>query len=304
MNNRVNPSPSIPIILDTDIGSDIDDAVALAYLLKEPRCELLGITCVTGDVAKRCACADFVCRAAGRTDIPIHAGASSVLLAGPGQPLVPQYRAIEHLPHRKNWPANTALDFLRQTIRSRPGEITLLTIAPFTNIALLFAADPEIPSLLKAIVSMAGIFYPKSRRMHARPREWNCMCDPTATAITYNTKVPGHTSFGLDVTMKCQLPAAEAREKFNLPLLRDLVPMAEVWFTQHELLTCHDPLAAVAIFHPEICQYDEGLIEIPISKTEHLQGRTLFTPAGTGPHRVAKSVNPARFFQQFFSVFG
>src|SRR5690349_10019245 len=87
--NKVNPSPSIPIILDTDIGSDIDDAVALAYLLKQPRCELLGITCVTGDVGKRCACADFVCRAAGRVDIPIHAGASSVLLTGPGQPLVP-----------------------------------------------------------------------------------------------------------------------------------------------------------------------------------------------------------------------
>jgi inosine-uridine nucleoside N-ribohydrolase len=74
----------ISILLDTDIGSDIDDAVALSYLLKQPRCELLGITTVTGDVAKRCACAEVICRSVGRGDVPIHAGTSNVLLTGPG----------------------------------------------------------------------------------------------------------------------------------------------------------------------------------------------------------------------------
>jgi purine nucleosidase len=114
---------SIPVLLDTDIGSDIDDAVALAYLLQQPRCELLGVTTVTGDVSKRAACAEVICRAAGRTDVPIHCGASNVLLIGPGQPHVPHYQAIRKRLHQTSWPANTAVEFLRQTIRKRPGEI-------------------------------------------------------------------------------------------------------------------------------------------------------------------------------------
>jgi purine nucleosidase len=301
--NHLKTTSTIPLIVDTDIGSDIDDAVALAYLLKQPRCELLGITTVTGDVAKRCACAQVVCRAAGRSDVSIHAGSSSVLLIGPGQPLVPHYRAIQLLPHRTRWPANTALDFLRTTIRSRPGEITLLTIGPFTNIALLFAADPQIPSLLRAMVSMAGIFYPKNRRSLDISREWNCMVDPIANAMAYGARLRRHTSFGLDVTLKCTMPADEVRERFNRPVLRDLIPMADVWFKQRKMLNFHDPLAAAAIFRPNICQYDTGHVQIPLSANPRQQGRTMFTPAVGGAHRVAKGVQPKRFFDEFFSVF-
>ena len=65
---------AISILLDTDIGSDIDDAVALAYLLRQPRCRLLGITTVSGDVAKRAGCAAAVCDGLGRGDIPIVCG--------------------------------------------------------------------------------------------------------------------------------------------------------------------------------------------------------------------------------------
>src|SRR5204862_1648209 len=98
-------APRIPILLDTDIGSDIDDAVALSYLLRQPRCELVGITTVTGDVAQRAACAEVLCRAVDREDIPIHCGASKPLLYGPGQPNVPQHAAIQRLPHRMDRPA-------------------------------------------------------------------------------------------------------------------------------------------------------------------------------------------------------
>src|SRR5688572_16734417 len=116
---------AIPILLDTDIGSDIDDALALAYLLAQPRCELLGVTTVTGDVAKRAALAQVICDASGRSDIPIHCGASDVLLTGPGQPDVPESDSIRSFDHRSDWPPATAIEFLRSTIRSRPGEITL-----------------------------------------------------------------------------------------------------------------------------------------------------------------------------------
>src|ERR1700709_1866096 len=98
------------VLLDTDIGSDIDDAVALAYLLRQPRCDLVGITTVTGDVAKRAALAQITCEAAGGTDVPIHCGASTPLLWGPGQPEVPHYEMAKHHSHRMNWPQNSAVD--------------------------------------------------------------------------------------------------------------------------------------------------------------------------------------------------
>jgi len=289
----------IPVILDTDIGSDIDDAVALAYLLKHPRCELVGVTVVTGDVARRAACAQVICRAAGRDDIPIHCGASSVMLMGPGQPACPQYDAISGRPHRTDWPRNTAVDFLRQTIRRRPGEITLLTIGPYTNAGILFALDPEIPSLLKQMVSMGGVFFEGPDR-----REWNALVDPVATAIVYRNAPPRHASIGLDVTMKCQMPAEEVRRLFRPSPLDVVAEMAEVFFRKARMLTFHDPLAGATIFRQDLCTWKTGRINVTIEADENRCGRTVFTEAADGPHAVACEVNPAAFFAEYFSVFG
>src|SRR5579871_3098050 len=126
----------IPILLDTDIGSDIDDAVALAYLLKQTRCELVGITTVTGDPEARAMLASAICRSAGRPDIPIHVGAEQPLFVAPRQKSVQQAEVMfgeAAWPHRIYTKENTALKFLRDTIRSQPGELTLLTIGPLTN---------------------------------------------------------------------------------------------------------------------------------------------------------------------------
>lgn len=290
----------IPILLDTDIGSDIDDAVALAYLLRQPRCELLGITTVTGDVAQRCACADVLCRAAGRPDVPIHAGREHPLLMGRGQPEVPQYEAIKNLPHRCEWPANTAVEFLRQTIRSRPGEITLLTIGPLGNIAALLAVDPEVGHLLKAIVSMAGIYFGKPDA-----REWNILLDPVAAAVVYNTPRAAHTSIGLDVTLQCAMEPAGVRQHFTDAILKTVADMARVWFEHAPTMVFHDPLAAVAIFDPAVCGYESGRVEVDIEGGPDKAGRSIFRPevGACGQDRVGRTVNAARFFAEYFSVF-
>ena len=288
----------IPVLLDTDIGSDIDDAVALAYLLRQPLCELLGITTVSGDVAKRAACAEVICRRAGRHDVPIHCGLPGPLLWGPGQPHVPQYDAVREMAHRINWPGHTAIEFLRHTIRRRPGEVTLLTIGPFTNAALLFAVDPEIPSLLKGMVSMAGDFF------SAPPiNEWNCKVDPISTAVAYRSAPRGHLSVGLDVTMKCQLDTAAVREHFRKPPLDVVLSMAEVWFEHSTAITFHDPLAAALLFHPGLCSYAIGEIEVDASEDPARSGRTVFTQGDEGRQRVARDVDPAAFFREYFSVF-
>lgn len=301
----------VPILLDTDIGSDIDDAVALAYLLRQPRCELVGVTTVTGDVAQRSALAAAVCDAAGRSDIPVHSGASRPLLHGPGQAQVPQYAALVGRPHRAAFPDNTAVEFLRSTIRARPGELTLLTIGPFTNIALLFALDPEIPGLLKQVVSMAGVFWP-----HVwGPTEWNSRVDPVANAIVLaatarvaageqaTVAVPRHVLFGLDVTYECQMKSEEVRRRFASPKFDIVRDLAEVWFGKSkEGMTFHDPLAAASIFKPELCTYQDGKV-LADAADGTFAGLTALHPEANGPHRVAKTVDAAAFFREYFGVF-
>jgi purine nucleosidase len=284
----------IPVLLDTDIGSDIDDAVALAYLLAEPRCELLGITTVTGDVAKRAALAQVLCDAAGRPEIPIHCGAASVLLGGPGQSHVPQYEAIKDLP-RIDYPPATGVEFLRQTIRERPREVTLLSIGPLTNVALLFAIDSEIPGLLRSWVSMAGSF----GGAPGRPHEWNTRCDPLATAIAFRHHPARHVHIGLDVTLQCRLSASEVRRRFDGHLLGLVARMAEVWFAERQEIVFHDPLAAVAVFHEQLIGTKRG--EVTVDATT---GATLFTETPDSPDEVAFAVDTDAFFEAFFASLG
>ena len=281
----------IPILLDTDPGNDIDDALAISYLLQKPECELLGITTVTGPVEQRAAIAEVLCRAAGREDVPIVCGRSEVIAYGQGQPWCAQYEPISTLPHRLDRKQDEAVDFLRTTIRSRPGEITLLSIGPFSNLALLFAIDPEIPFLLKGLVSMAGVF--RSPTIEA---EWNCICDPVASAIIANSKRPQHEWVGLDVTLQCQMTKAECETRFTGPLLELVLRMATKWFDHAPNITFHDPLAAALIFHPDLCGYEKGSV-----KMNPERGQTTFE-VGKGNDRVALSVDSERFFEEYFQT--
>ena len=290
--------PSLKVILDTDIGSDIDDALALAYLIKEPRCKLMGITTVTGEADRRAEMCSTILQHAGRDDIPVHVGCDKALLIDLPQKHAQQAAAIGSRPHRKFGLNNTAIEFLRSTIRANPGEITLFAIGPMTNIGLLFATDPEIPALLKDLVLMCGKFYEAGG-------EWNAYNDPHATAITYGNgrqaRPPRHVSYGLDVTMKCTLSAADCRARFDgIPVLAPVRDFAEVWFERAPHVTFHDPLAAACIFHPEICQYETG--EVKISLADPTLGWTVFHKKEGGPHTVAKTVDAPCFFETYFKT--
>jgi inosine-uridine nucleoside N-ribohydrolase len=288
------PENSIPLLLDTDIGSDIDDALALAYLLRQPRCELLGITTVTGDVSKRAALCQMLCEAAGRREIPIHTGASRVLLTGPGQPDVPHYAAVKHRPHSLDWPVATGIEFMRDTVRSRPREVTLLSIGPLTNVALLFATDPEVARLLRGWVSMAGAFGSAG----ARDLEWNSVCDPLATSIAFAVEGVEHKHIPLDVTLQCRVPAADLRATFKSELLSVVLEMAEVWFKQREEIVLHDPLAAMTVFQPDLCEYRRGK-----GSVDPETGKTGFVEDEEGPDEVAFGVHASAVVQEFLGVF-
>ena len=144
--------------------------------------------------------ASAMCKVTGQ-NIPIYPGCEQPLLVAQQQPYAPQAAALAKWDHDEHFPRGQAVEFLRQTIRDHPGEITLLTIAPLTNIGLLFAVDREIPSLLKRLVMMCGTF--TNRLAGVGPREWNAIGDPHATAIVYDAPVTVHRSLGLDVTLTC-----------------------------------------------------------------------------------------------------
>jgi purine nucleosidase len=305
------PDETIPVLLDTDIGTNIDDALALAYLLRQPRCDLLGVTTVTGDVGRRADIVSTVCRAAGRPFVPIHGGAREPLLFGPGQAEVPLYEAIENRvearrPTTSRRPVPAA-EFLRGTLLARPGA-ALLTIGPLTNVAVLLALDPEVATTLGRFVSMAGLFSP-----HERQWETNTRVDPVAAAMAYHacerigsgsgTPIPfsRHVSIGLDVTARCTLPAAEARSRMaKLP--EPVLEMLDLWLGAHAEVPFHDALAAATVFRPELCTYADGRVTVDAGPDSPHAGRTTFTP-GEGPHRVATGVDVAAFFEEFFGVF-
>ena len=289
----------IKLLLDTDIGSDIDDAVCLAYLLAQPECDLLGITTVTGQAEDRARLASALCRVAGKS-VPIYPGREEPLLIAQRQPLAPQAAALSRWPHETSFPRGQAVEFLRQTIRQNEGEVVLLGIGPLTNIAALFAADAEIPGLLRGLVLMCGVFtrWPPGRE----PTEWNAMLDPAAAAIVYRAAPRVHRSIGLDVTMQVTMPAAVVRQHFQAPLLRPVLDFAEVWFQQTDTITFHDPLAATTIFDDAICGFERGRVEIELA-SHRLAGFTHWTPDPLGRHEVALTVNPQRFFDHYFSFF-
>lgn len=291
-----------PLLLDTDIGSDIDDAVCLAYLLAQPDCELLGITTVSGEPERRAMMASALCKLAGKP-VPIYPGVAEPLWVASRQPSAPQADALARWPHETHFPRGEAIEFLRQTIRRHPGEITLLTIGPLTNIALLFKADPEIPSLLKQVVSMGGRFFANhSLTRRGLQAEWNIWCDPHAAAIVYRTPLAVHRSIGLDVTLQVTMPADAVRARFQAPLLRPVLDFAEVWFREAQTITFHDPLAAVSIFDAEVCTFERGEVSVELHDPERF-GITRWSSHTAGRHEVARAVNVERFFRAYFDVF-
>ncbi len=285
------------LILDTDIGTDVDDAVALAYLLAQPECDLLGITTVTGEPVKRASLASVLCRKAGR-DIPIYPGAEQPLGVEQRQPIAQHAAALPRWAHDTQFPEGQAVDFLRSTIHDNPGEVVLVTIGPLTNIAQLFQADAEVPALLKGLVIMGGIFTPGNDKA-----EWNLGGDPHASEIVYRTPVRLHRSLGLDVTNQVFLHPHEARALFTAPLLEPVLDFAEIWFTQYTNppgITFHDPLTAAVVFDETLCTYARGTVTIDM---QNQPGRSVFQ-AGTpdAPHQVATTVDVRRYMEHFFGV--
>ena len=189
----------IPVILDVDTG--IDDAFALLLAALHPRLNLLGVTCVDGNAPVAAVVQNTlrVLDAAGRPDVPVVAGAHRPLVAQP------HYAYEVHGTDGFgdiDWPTSArtphdadAVTWLHQTITRSTEPVTLVTLAPLTNIALLFQQHPDVQGHLKRIVVMGGSAGPGNVTALA---EFNVHHDPEAAALVFASEVP-ITMYGLDV---------------------------------------------------------------------------------------------------------
>lgn len=291
-------SNRIPVLLDTDIGTNLDDTLALAYLLRQPRCELLGITTVTGQPEVRAHLAGALCRAAGRPEVPVHVGAARSLAGDEIQQEVPQAAVLDRRAYSGTIPPDTAVEFLRTTIRSRPGEITLLTIGALTNIARLYAADPEIPRLLREHVMMGGLYAAPGGQEVPRRTERNVSSDPEAAARVFTAGVPMRC-LGREVTVQCRLSADAFRHRLGVRLTIGR-EMADIWLQSRDEVLLHDALAAACIFEPRLCAFQRGRVVVEL-QGEH-RGATSLSPDPAGSQRIATTVDPERFWDHFFTV--
>jgi inosine-uridine nucleoside N-ribohydrolase len=141
------------VILDTDIGDDIDDAYALALVLSSPEVKLLGVTTAWGDTGLRARLVEGILCEAGQQAIPVIAG--------------PPTKA-DNVFTQASWasrfppPPDAGMDaiaWMAKTIRANPGQITLISIAPLSNVGALIDRDPAAFRMLKRVVMMGGSIY-------------------------------------------------------------------------------------------------------------------------------------------------
>ena len=248
----------IKILLDTDVGDDIDDAFAISLLLNTPGIQTLGITTVFRNASMRARLAVQLLHAFGRDDIPVCAGTGPPLIQKEDIGQIPCQCNEETLRYSYDTDKN-AVDFIRQTVSDNPGEITLLCIGPLTNAALFIRGYPEEAKLLKKIVLMGGCFY-------SHYTEWNVISDPEAAHIVFSSGIPVF-AVGLDVTLKCRISAEQSdlilRFQDEQSGRGELSRIYKRWTKIHDWLpVLHDPLAVAAITDECFLHFEPERVEV------------------------------------------
>jgi purine nucleosidase len=236
------------VVLDTDIGTDIDDGWALGYALESPTLELLGVTVSDADTPQRARLACKLLHRLGRTDVPVAVGRRTP--AVPANRIDYQFTWAEDFQAYKPI-ATPAVEFLADTIRRNPGQVTLIAVGPLQNIGDLVRLHPDVVPLVKRVVLMSGSVGPNA--WSSTPvAEWNVkLAIPEAQAV-YAAAWP-ITIVPLDSTTYVRLEDSErgALLKAGTPLVIALEALLRLWAEgPGSRMTLHDQLALAEAQHP------------------------------------------------------
>src|SRR5947209_187602 len=238
------------VIIDTDIGDDIDDAFAVALALRSPELQILGITTTFGDTETRAKVLDRFLAEAGRQDVPVAAGTPT-----PPKGTFTQRRYAEN--NRFAKPSHPdAFAFLLDQIRRNPGQITLIAIGPLMNVGAAIDKDPATFRKLKRVILMGGSIKRGYGDLGFGPPtppepEWNILNDIPSAQKLFVAGVPLFV-MPLDAT---QLKLDEVKRAYlfsqGTPLTDALTILYHQWGQQTP--TLFDPMTIAFLVNPALC---------------------------------------------------
>ena len=282
----------VPVIFDTDIGTDIDDAYALAALLARPDLELLGVTTVSSDAAARARLAAKLLRVAGGDwhKVPVYAGIST-----PTQYMKQVEWAKDF--SAPNLHTSGGVEFMRREINARPG-IVVIAVGELTNVAALLESEPGIAKKIAAISLMGGSIY-RGYAAGSKPEpEWNIRSNAKAAQTVFGSGVPLLVA-PLDSTADLKLTPEMRVQIYSrgTPLNDALGALDQIWrYTNHwkgDMPTLFDVLA-VELVNPR-SPYKLSALRIEVAA----DGLTTPVPTGKANARVALEVDIAAFMKNF-----
>lgn len=299
------------IIIDTDIGDDIDDAFALLTALADPNDELLGVTTVFKNTVQRAHLAKSLLIAAGRGAVPVYAGHDEPLC---GRIIKWDYERVDEngkirIHHFRDemkaaeYQEGAAEDFILQMAERYPGEVTLIAIGPLTNVAKAIRKDKATFLKLKEAYMMGG----HPTRAYC---EWNVRVDPEAADIFFRSGLPIHC-VGLNVTTKCKLDDEEIARICACPsaAVSCAAECLRVWIasnnpsgTLERYPTMHDPLCVLSSQYADICTYEQ--MKLSVSLEGKTRSYTVADEEGGSRIDVATDVDLPLFRQRFFAALG
>jgi purine nucleosidase len=254
------------IWLDTDLGTDVDDALALAFALRHPELELAGVSTVFGDVELRARMVEALLRLAGAEGPPVLAGLGKpltenrigIMLGHEGQGLLTD--ASPRIRTDSDPDGARRVDALAQAIEGARAD-ALVAIGPLTNVAALLRAGSKLPRLSimggkTAPVTIEGVT--------PTIDEWNWHCDPDAVATLLGQRPPSAglpRVFPAEITFRTPIsPADHAALAGGDALCRSLASLAEIWLgklaeigSQRPQIFLHDPLTVASLPAPDLC---------------------------------------------------
>lgn len=295
------------IVLDTDIGTDVDDLIALVLALNSPEIELAAVTCVHADVELRARMVRKALRLLGRDDVPVGLGIQLPLLrARPeywagheGVGSVDLDETLPALPH--------AVDLIIDLVTRRPGDVTLVPIGPLTNLAAAVIREPTIVAKARGVVMMGG-----TARLGNDPDmpwvEHNIRLDPEAAQVVFSAGWPIRM-IGLDVTSQVTIRRDQmARILAGGTPLHHLIADQIVRYMRlrhRDWTYLHDPLAVATIVDPSLVRTERLRVNVEV-RGELLAGATVARRVTDGTENVdvAVAVDAARFVDLLLSRLG
>jgi inosine-uridine nucleoside N-ribohydrolase len=258
------------VVIDTDPG--VDDAFALLLAMRSPELKIEAITAVAGNVPLELTLPNALrmVEIAGRTDIPVAAGAKAPLFRrlvtatyahgenGLGGAVFPE-PTIKPV-------AEPAADLIRSIVRKYPKEVTLITVGPLTNVAAALNDDAGLAALVRGVVMMGGSL---SGGNITPAAEFNVYVDPEAARIVFQSGIPV-TMVGLDVTRKTSLTV---KHLGGLEAAQNPVSQAAAKIARHAIdhnreqgflvgPNMHDSLAVAAFLDPSILKWKEYYVDV------------------------------------------